>query len=72
MESSVVVFFGPFFGKGSKFANIVDQIGVKDGFTVHAVESFDISVLMTQGLPRQTIPLFRVLTRTRNLAYPTS
>jgi hypothetical protein len=45
MGSSFVVFFEPFFGDGSDFADISEQVGVKNGFMVHAVESFDITVL---------------------------
>lgn len=45
MGSSFVVFFDPFFGEGSDFADIGKQVGVQNGFAVHAVESFDISVL---------------------------
>jgi len=45
MGSSFVVFFDPFFGEGSDFTDIGEQVGVKDGFTVHAVESFDVTVL---------------------------
>ena len=45
MGSSFVVFFDPFFGEGSNLADIGEQVGVKDGFAVHAVESFDITVL---------------------------
>ena len=47
MGSSFVVFFDPFFGEGSDFADIGEQVGVKDGFAVHAVESFDVNFLMT-------------------------
>ena len=45
MGSSFVVFFDPFFGEGSNLADIGEQVGVKDGFAVHAVESFDVTVL---------------------------
>ena len=45
MGSSFVVFFDPFFGEGSYFADISEQVGVQNGFAVHAVESFDITVL---------------------------
>ena len=43
--SLFVVFFDSFFGKGSNLADIGEQVGVKDGFAVHAVESFDVTVL---------------------------
>ena len=45
MGSSFVVFFDPFFGEGSDFADIGKQVGVQNGFAVHAVESFDVTVL---------------------------
>ncbi len=45
MGSSFVVFFDPFFGEGSDFADIGEQVGVQNGFAVHAVESFDVTVL---------------------------
>ena len=45
MGSSFVILFNPFFGEGSDFADIGEQVGVKDGFAVHAVESFDVTVL---------------------------
>lgn len=45
MGSSFVVFFDPFFGEGSDFADIGEHVGVKDGFAVHSVESFDVTVL---------------------------
>ena len=45
MGPSFVVFFDPFFGEGSNLADIGEQVGVKDGFAEHAVESFDVTVL---------------------------
>ncbi len=45
MGSLFVVFFYPFFGEGSDFADISEQVGIQNGFAVHAVESFDITVL---------------------------
>jgi len=36
--------FDSFFGKDSYLADIGDQVGVKDGSAVHAVESFDVTV----------------------------
>jgi hypothetical protein len=47
--SSFVVFFDPFFGEGSDFAEISEQVGIQNGFAVHAVESFDIPFCI--GLP---------------------
>jgi len=37
MGSSFVVFFDPFFGEGSDFADFDEQVGVENGFVVHAV-----------------------------------
>ena len=45
MRSSYVVVFDPFFGEDSDFADINEQVGVKNRFTVHAVESLDITIL---------------------------
>jgi len=43
--SSLVVLFNPFFGEGSNFADIGEQVGVQNCFSLHAVESFDVTVL---------------------------
>ena len=45
MGSWFVVFFDPFFGEGSNLADIVEQVGVKNGFAAIAVESLDITIL---------------------------
>lgn len=51
MGSSFVELLNPFFGQSSDFADIVEKVGVQNGFPIHAVKSFDISVLYgTTGL----------------------
>jgi len=45
MGSSFVILFDPFFGEGSDFADIVERVGVHNGFAVHVVESFDVTDL---------------------------
>ena len=45
MGSSFVVFFDPFFGEGSYFSDIGKEVSIENGFAVHAVESFDVTVL---------------------------
>ena len=45
MGSSFVILFDPFFGEGSDFADIGERVGVQNGLAVHAVESYDITVL---------------------------
>ena len=84
MGFSFVVFFDPFLGEGSDFADIGEQVGVQNGFAVHAVESFDVTVLHgPTGLNKLNLnfmfltpPLklfgseFRAVVRSDNLGLP--
>ena len=49
MGSSFVVFFDPFFGEGSYFADISEQVGVQNGFAVDSVKPFYLTLCI--GLP---------------------
>jgi len=46
VRSSIAVFFVPFFGKGTSLTEIGEEVGIKDGFPVHAVGSFDVFFLL--------------------------
>ena len=44
-EASSALLFNPFFCEGSDFTEMVEFVGVWDGFSAHTVESFDSAVL---------------------------